>query len=212
MLIGALSVEREGILSDQQHELTQLLGQAAEGDIRATDRILPLVYDQLRAIAQARMAGERKDHTLQATALVHEAYARMLSGNESTFENRRHFYFAATEAMRRILIEHARSRHAIKRGGADRRRISMDISAIADLAEDGKSDEIIALDEALRRLEAQRLRVAQVVKLRFYGGMSIDETAEMLSVSPRTVDLDWAFARAWLFRELSRYPSEELAE
>ena len=111
--------------------------------------------------------------------------------------------------MRRILIEHARSRNALKRGGTGRKRIRLDISEIADLAEEGKSDEIIALDEVLHRLEEQRPRVAQVVKLRFYGGMSIDETAEMLDVSTRTVVLDWAFARAWLFRELSRYDAEE---
>lgn len=158
------------------------------------------------------MAGERIGHTLQATALVHEAYARMLGPGDEAFENRRHFFFAAAEAMRRILIEHARARKAIKRGGPHRRRISMDISSIADLAEEEKFDEIIALDDALKRLENQRPRVARVVKLRFYGGMSVDETAMMLDVSPRTVDLDWAFARAWLFRELTDYSPEDPAQ
>ncbi len=157
------------------------------------------------------MAGERLEHTLQATALVHEAYARMVGAGDRSFENRRHFFFAAAEAMRRVLIDHARSKSALKRGGT-RRRIEMDISAIADLAESGKSEEIIALDEALHRLEEQRERVARVVKLRFYGGLSVNETAEMLGVSPRTVELDWSFARAWLFRELASYASEDLKQ
>ncbi|MEQ9207264.1 MAG: sigma-70 family RNA polymerase sigma factor [Phycisphaerales bacterium] len=193
-------------------DLTVLLRRVSGGDEAAAGELLPLVYEQLRVIARARMAGERSEHTLQATALVHEAYVRMLGTGESAFENRKHFFFAATEAMRRILIDHARARKTIKRGGPNRRRISMDISAIADLADDTKFDEIIALDEALQRLENERPRVARVVKLRFYGGMSIDQTAEMLEVSARTVDLDWAFARAWLFRELSSYVPMESDE
>jgi len=193
-------------------DLTILLQQVSDGDHAAANELLPLVYEQLRAIARARMTRERAEHTLQATALVHEAYARMLGPSDGAFENRRHFFFAAAEAMRRILIDHARAKQSIKRGGPQRRRIAMDISAIADLAEEGKSEEIIALDEALLRLEEQRPRVAQVVKLRFYGGMTIDETAEMLSISARTVDLDWAFARAWLFRELSSSGPEDSAQ
>ncbi len=184
--------------------LTALLQRVAQGDQVAADELMPIVYEHLRSIARVRMAGKRAEHTLQATALVHEAYARMLAPGEMAFENRRHFFFAAAEAMRRILIEHARSRNALTGGGTSRKRVRMDISAIVDLAQDGNSDEIIALDEALQRLETQRPRVGQVVKLRFYGGMSIDETAEMLDVSPRTIDLDWAFARAWLFGELTR--------
>ncbi len=184
--------------------LTALLQRVADGDQDAANDLMPIVYEHLRSIARVRMAGERAEHTLQATALVHEAYARMVAPGETAYENRRHFYFTAAEAMRRILIEHARARNTAKRGGTNRKRVRLDISAIVDLAQDGKSDEIIALDEALRRLEIQRPRVGQVVKLRFYGGMSIDETADMLDVSPRTVDLDWSFARAWLFRELSR--------
>lgn len=192
-------------------EMTVLLRRIAEGDRHADEALLPLVYEQLRVIASARMAGERKGHTLQATALVHEAYARMLGKEGAGFENRRHFFFAAAEAMRRILIDHARARDSQKRGGGQRRKVSLDISAIADLANDDKSDEIIALDEALQRLDSERPRVASVVKLRFYGGMSVDETAEMLGVSPRTVDLDWAYARAWLFRELSGASESEPA-
>jgi len=192
----------------RDQELTLLLGRVANGDQQAANELLPLVYEQLRAMARVRMSSERAGHTLQATALVHEAYARMLAPGDGAFENRRHFFFAAAEAMRRILIDHARSRNAEKRGGGDRQRVRLDISAIADLAEEGKTFEIIALDEALRRMELHRPRVAQVVILRFYGGLSVDETAEMLGVSARTVDLDWAFARAWLYRELSRYERE----
>lgn len=189
--------------------MTLLLQRVARGDQLAANELLPLVYEQLRAMAQVRMLRERAGHTLQATALVHEAYAKMLAPGDGSFENRKHFFFAAAEAMRRILIDHARAKNAEKRGGADRHRVRLDISEIADLAEEGKTFEIIALDEALRRMEMQRPRVAQVVILRFYGGMSVDETAEMLGVSARTVDLDWAFARAWLYRELSRYEGED---
>jgi len=197
--------------TNQSHnpELTLLLQRVSGGDSEAVGELLPLVYEQLRTIARARMANERAGHTLQATALVHEAYARMLGTGDEAFENRRHFFFAAAEAMRRILIEHARVKNAIKRGGPHRRRISIDISAIADLAEEGKSDQIIALDSALQRLESVRPRVARVVMLRFYGGLSVNETAELLKVSPRTVNLDWAFARAWLFRELSGSCTED---
>ena len=184
-------------------DLTILLQRASDGDHAATDELLPMVYEQLRSIARVHMAGERAEHTLQATALVHEAYVRMLGPSEAAFENRRHFFFAAAEAMRRILIDHARARAAVKRGGPKRRRVDLDISAIADLANEDKSDEIIALDDALQRLEGERPRIARVVKLRFYCGMSIDETAGMLGVSSRTVDVDWSFASAWLFRALS---------
>ncbi|MFK7884331.1 MAG: ECF-type sigma factor [Phycisphaerales bacterium] len=185
-----------------QPELTQLFRRVAEGDRHAHEELMPLVYQQLRRIAQVRMAGERREHTLQATALVHEAYAKMMHADDASFANRRHFFFAAAEAMRRILIDHARARDSQKRGGG-RGRSKLDISAIADLASDGHSDDIIALDEALQRLEEERPRVANVVKLRFYGGMQVDETADMLGVSARTVDLDWAFARAWLYRALT---------
>lgn len=187
--------------------LTMLLQRAAGGDGSASDEILPLVYEQLRHIAAARMADERRDHTLQATALVHEVYARMMGPGQEAFANRRHFFFAATEAMRRILIEHARARSRLKRGGPDRRRYDLDFAAIADLARDDKSEEILALDEALCRLEQQKPRAAKVVQLRFYGGLSVERVAEMLDVSPRTVELDWSFARAWLFRELTEDPT-----
>ena len=127
----------------------------------------------------------------------------MLFRSELAWDSRGHFFTAAAEAMRRILIEHARARAREKRGGADQRLLTLDIGEVADLAQEEKNEQIIALDEALRRLESQRPRVARVVHLRFYAGLSVDETARTLGVSARTVDLDWAFARAWLYRELA---------
>lgn len=188
---------------DSTEQLTLLLRGAAAGDHSATNQILPLVYEQLKKIAQIRMNNERRDHTLQATALVHEVYAKMMGQQDHGWDNRRHFYFAATQSMRHILIDHARMRGRLKRGGAFKHNFSLDIGAVADLAKEDKFEEIIALDEALHRLEIQRPRVARVVELRFFGGLTIQETADMLDVSPRTVDLDWVFARAWLYRELS---------
>lgn len=157
------------------------------------------VYDQLRAIARQRMAGERADHTLQATALVHEAFCRLSQNRQIPFQNPGHFYVAAAEAMRRVLLDHAKSKGRKKRGG-DHKRAPINV---VDLADCGESEDILALDEALCRLEQSDPQAAAVVRLRFFAGLSIDETAETLGVSARTVDRRWKFARAWLFRELS---------
>ncbi len=186
-----------------EHEVTRLLQSADSVGPENAGQLLTLVYDQLRKIAQQRMNEERVGHTLQATALVHEAYARLVANAELTWDSRGHFFTAAAEAMRRILIEHARARARQKRGGPAQRRLTLDIGDVADLAREENSEQIIALDDALRRLESQRPRVAQVVHLRFYAGLSVDETARILGVSARTVDLDWAFARAWLYKELA---------
>lgn len=180
---------------------TRILKDVAEGRESAAD-LLPLVYAQLRAIAQQRMAGERKDHTLQATALVHEAYLKLVGPREIAWQSRAHFYTAAAEAMRQILIDNARSRAREKRGGPDRRRLNLSMADVANLAESENPENILALDEAFRRLGEQEPRAAEVVRLRFYAGLSVDDTAAVLGISPRTVDLDWSFARAWLFREL----------
>jgi RNA polymerase sigma factor (TIGR02999 family) len=185
-----------------QHEVTRLLQAADNAGPASAKQLLTLVYDHLRKIAQRRMSVERAGHTLQATALVHEAYVRLVANAELAWDSRGHFFTAAAEAMRRILIEHARARAREKRGGPDQRRLTMDIGDVADLAQAEKTEQIIALDETLRRLESQRPRVAQVVHLRFYAGLSVDETARTLGVSARTVDLDWAFARAWLYKQL----------
>ena len=189
-------------MSDQRDStaITRILHQADEGagGGGAADELLPLVYEQLRRIAQQRMAGERRDHTLEATALVHEAYLRLVGGEELAWGSRAHFYVAAADAMRRILIEHARKRGRIKRGGG-RGRVPI---SVADLAGENNLEEIVAVDDALRRLEEEDREAADVVRLRFFAGLSVDETAPVLKRSPRTVARDWAYARAWLHRAL----------
>lgn len=175
-------------------EVTRILVAVEGGDVRAADKLLPLVYEQLRAIATQRMAQERAGHTLQATALVHEAYLRLVGGQQVPWMNRAHFYLAAAEAMRRILIEHARKRGRLKRGG-DRRRVPV---SVADLAAEQDSEEILAVDEAVRRLEETDAQAGKVVRLRFFAGLSVDETARALDLSPRTIAREWAYARAWL--------------
>ena len=181
-------------------EVTRILTAIEGGDACAADKLLPLVYDQLRAIARQRIAQERAGHTLQATALVHEAYLRLVGRQKVGWANRSHFYLAAAEAMRRILIEHARKRNRIKRGG-DHRRAPV---SVADLAAAQDSEEIVAVDDAIRRLGEEDAQAAKVVRLRFFAGLSVDETARALDLSPRTVAREWAYARAWLHDALER--------
>jgi len=178
--------------------LTQLLRRAAEGQSQAADQVLPLVYEQLRAIAQQRMAMERAGHTLQATALVHEVYQRVVGAGEISWTDRAHFYHVAAEAMRRLLIEHARKRGRIKRGG-ERQRVPL---SVLDLAAAQDEDQILALDDALRRLEGVDGDAAEVVRLRFYAGLTLEQAAEAMNRSPSTTKRDWAFARAWLHQAL----------
>jgi RNA polymerase sigma factor (TIGR02999 family) len=162
---------------------------------------LTLVYGQLRAIAQQRMAGERRSHTLQATALVHEAYVRLLGREDIQWADRGHFFRAAAEAMRKILIDHARAKNADKRGGG---KAALAIANVADLAADGDSAGILALDDAMVRLEQVDAQAAAVVRLRFYAGLSEEAAAQALDISERTVRRDWAFARGWLRETLER--------
>jgi RNA polymerase sigma factor (TIGR02999 family) len=187
-------------------DISQQLSAIAKGDAKAAEQLLPLVYAELRALARSRMRHERRDHTLQATELVHEAYVRLVHDAEVGWEGRGHFFGAAAEAMRRILIEHARARGRVKRGGDDQgrppRKLSLTLGGVADLAAQGDPEEVFALDEAIQRLEAHDARLAQVVRLRFYAGLSVEETASALGVAPRTVKRDWTFARAWLFEAL----------
>ena len=163
-----------------------------------TERLLPLVYEKLRAIAARRMAGERSGHTLQATALVNEAYLKLVGKDDLGWESKAHFYAAAAEAMRRILIDHARGKGREKRGGA---WIELPLDVV-DLASREKPEEILSVDEALRRLEERDARMAEIVKLRFFAGLSERETAKALGITDRTVRRDWTFARAFLQREL----------
>ncbi len=167
------------------------------------DGLPTLVYEQLRAIAQVQMNGERRGHTLQATALVHEAFVRLGGAEGLRGRSKPEFYHAAAEAMRRILVEHARARARLKRGGAAA-RLDLDLAGVLDLAADTDPDRILALDDAIRRLEGADPRAATVVRLRFLAGLSVEETAAAMGQSERTVKRDWEFARAWLYRALDR--------
>lgn len=166
----------------------------------SVSELLPLVYDQLRALARERLRHERAGHTLTATALVHEAHLRLAEGRRVPWASEAHFYVAAAEAMRQILLDHARSRNRVKRGGG-RRRVPLNV---LDLAAEPDADEILALDEQLRRLEEHRPDAAAVVRLRFFAGLTIDQAAGVLGQSPRQVDRLWSYARAWLYRELEK--------
>jgi RNA polymerase sigma factor (TIGR02999 family) len=187
--------------TELQTQVTQIL-QEFDRRENASAELLPLVYDQLKAIAGARMRGERTGHTLQATALVHEAYLKLVGDREVSWQNRAHFFAAAAEAMRRILIDHARKRKSEKRGGgATRGPIT-----VVDLAAESDPDQILALEEAMTRLQGEDPRAAQIVNLRFFAGLSVDETTEATGLSRRTVMREWAFARARLFELLEGGP------
>ncbi len=185
---------------DDAGQVTRILHRAGAGDRAAIDELLPLVYDQLRRDAQRRMADERLDHILDATALVHEAYLRLVGDRRLPWQNRAHFYAAAAEAMRRILLDHAKARGREKRGGGQK-RLPL---ALADVADSWDFEETLSLDEALCRLMDRDANIGQVVQLRFFSGLTIDETAEALGVSAATVKRRWEFGRTWLFRELTR--------
>ena len=189
-------------------DVTQILNDLEQGKAHAADALLPLVYAQLREVAVRRMAEERAGHTLQPTALVHEAYMRLVGEHRVRWAGRGHFLHAAAEAMRCILIDHARGKHSLKRGGPGRgvppdharpRRVPLNL---LELVEDHDPSQILDLDEAVCRLEEESPDVAAVVRLRFYAGLSIDETARALGVGAQSVKRDWAYARAWLFRHL----------
>jgi RNA polymerase sigma factor (TIGR02999 family) len=172
-----------------------------EGALEVAE-LVPFLYDVLRRLARQKMGEERRGHVLQTTALVHEAYLRLIGSGNTQFQSRQQFFQAAAEAMRRILIENARNRGAAKRGGR-RERIPLDL---VDVSETVDRDDILALDELIGRLDEQSPEAAAVVRLRFYAGLSVDETAAALGVSPRSVDRLWKFARAWLFRAWKAEP------
>jgi RNA polymerase sigma factor (TIGR02999 family) len=179
------------------NEITQILAAIEQGDPSGADRLLPLVYDELRMLAAARLAREKPGQTLQATALVHEAYLRLVDKSDvKPWNSRGHFFGAAAEAMRRILVENARRRRRIKHGGRERR---VDLNE-AILSIDGPAEELLAVDEALEQLAAQEPQAAELVKLHYFGGLTIDQAAEVLGVSARKGYRIWAYARAWLFR------------
>jgi len=189
------------------HEVTRILSAIEQGDPSAAEQLLPLVYDELRRLAAEKMAHEAPGQTLQATALVHEAYIRLVGSSEQRWENRRHFLLAAAEAMRRILIENARRRGRICHGGSLQRVELADIPLETKLPR----EDVLAVDEALRHLEALDQQAAELVKLRYFSGLTLDEAAETLGISRRTANRNWAFARAWLYHQIggkSRPPTE----
>jgi RNA polymerase sigma factor (TIGR02999 family) len=182
-----------------KREVTELLEAWQHGDAGARERLLPLVYDELRRVARARLRRERPDHTLQATALVHEAYLRLIGPGEATPRNRVQLFGIAARLMREILVDHARRKAALKRGGPAT-KVSLD-DAVA--APEVTIVDILALDEALGELSARDARLCQVVELKFFAGLTIDETATALQVSVATVERDWTVARAWLHQRLA---------
>ena len=180
------------------NNVTQILDRMQQGDQLATSQLLPLVYQELRCIAASKMARELPGQTLQPTALVHEAWLRLVGAEQQTWQNRAHFFAAAAEAMRRILIDRARSRRAL-RHGAGQQRLDVDEIEIAAPTED---DQLLEVNEALDRLATKDKGAADLVKLRYFVGMTIPEAAEALGVSEATANRDWAYARAWLFKEI----------
>ena len=179
-------------------DVTRILESIEHGDPKAADELLPLVYGELRKLAASRMANEAPNQTLQPTALVHEAWLRLVGADNPQFANRAHFFAAAAEAMRRILIDKARRKRAVRHGG-DQQRV--DIEGI-EIAAPGNDDELFAVNEALDKLAAQNKLEAELVKLRYFVGMTIDEAAEVLGISARTADNYWSHARAWLYRAI----------
>lgn len=181
-------------------DMTSLLEAAAAGDARASAELLPLVYEELRKLAAARLEKEKPGQTLQATALVHEAYLRLIGPNQgSSWNGRGHFFAAAAEAMRRILVESARRKGRVKRGGRVER---VDLDDVVTRTET-PPDEFLSLNDALDRLSVAAPRAAELVKLRFFAGLTRDQSAAILNISPRTADATWAYARAWLFDHLN---------
>ncbi len=183
-------------------DVTSLLIRASAGDSRAADELLPRVYGQLRALAGELMLRERSDHTLEPTALVHEAYLKLVDQSRARWEDRAHFFSVAAQALRRVLVDHARGRMRAKRGGG-RARLQVDEGLIAAYEQ---SVDLLALHEALGRLADEDEQRARVVELRFFGGLTIEEVAAVLGVSVRTVERQWRYARAWLYRELVDTP------
>ena len=181
------------------HEVTRLLQAWSEGDEGALQKLMPLVYKELHRLARRYMAGERPGHTLQTSALVHEAYLRLVDVQKVNWQNRAHFFGVSAQLMRRILVDFARSRRSLKRGG-DAPTVSLEEGLIVS---SGRGADVVALDDALKTLAAMDPRRSRVVELRFFGGLSAEESAEVLKVSAETVMHDWKLAKVWLLRELS---------
>jgi RNA polymerase sigma factor (TIGR02999 family) len=182
------------------NEVTRIINAIEQGDVRDADKLLPLVYEELRLLAAHKLSQERPGQTLQATALVHEAYIRLIGDREHDWKSRAHFFKAAAEAMRRILIDNARRKQRLKRGG-DRHRVGLED---IDLVLEGPSDDLIALDEALERLSKKDNVKAELVRLRFFAGLTNEQAARVLDISVNTADRYWAYSRSWLHLEISK--------
>jgi RNA polymerase sigma factor (TIGR02999 family) len=187
-------------MAPTSHEVTQMLLDWSNGDRGALDRLMPNVYNELRRLARSYLRRERPDHTLETAALVHEAYLRLIDQKRVSWQNRAHFFGVAAQSMRRILVDHARAHDAAKRGGG---AYKIDIENAFQLPGQ-KNVDLVALDEALSRLEQLDGQQSRIVELRFFGGLSIEETAEAIGISPATVKRDWTMAKAWLHRQISR--------
>jgi len=181
-----------------QTGVTDLLVHWSEGDQEALNKLIPLVYDELHKLASRYLRRERRDHTLQTTALVHEAYLKLVNQRDANFENRLHFFAVAAQIMRRILVDYARRHHASKRGG-DLYKLSLDEALVTS---EEKGADLLALDEALERLAAIDPRQSRVVELRIFAGLTLEETAQALNISPSTVRREWSMAKAWLHRQI----------
>ena len=182
------------------HEVTQLLVKWSKGDTAALDELTPLIYEELRRLAHHYMSRERPGHTLQTTALVNEAYVRLVDRKNVDWQNRAHFFAIAAQSMRCILVDHARSQAYAKRGGGAR-KITLDEATVVSQE---RAAEVVAVDEALKGLAALDPQQSRIVELRFFGGLTIEETAEVLHLSPATIKREWSTARAWLYHELSK--------
>jgi RNA polymerase sigma-70 factor, ECF subfamily len=182
-------------------EITQMLHELSDGKPEAWENLLPFVYDELHRQAARFLRKERQGHTLQTTALINEAYLKLIDQRAVNWESRTHFFAIAAQAMRRILVDYAKSAHRKKRGGDD---VKVSLEAASAIATEEKPVDLMALDEALNKLAARDQRQARVVELRYFGGLSLDETAEVLNISRATVATDWNMAKVWLFRELSK--------
>ena len=185
--------------STPRREVTQLLGDWSGGDEQALEKLFPLMQPELHRLAHHYMSRERAGHTLQTTAVLNEAYLRLVENPQPSWQNRTHFMAAAAKLMRRIMVDHARKRHSVKRGGGAM-KVTLDEAAWVT---ESRSEELLALDEVLEELRAQDARKSHIVELRYFGGLTVEETAEFLKLSPRTVEREWTLAKAWLYRALT---------
>jgi RNA polymerase sigma factor (TIGR02999 family) len=184
--------------SSAQQEVTRLLSDWSGGDERALEKLIPLVEPELRRLAHYYMSGERAGHTLQTTAVLNEAYLRLVDNTKPLWQNRNHFVAVAAQSMRQIMVDHAREHRSLKRGGGAL-KVTFDEAA---LVSDARSEELLALDEALERLSQQDSTKSKIVELRYFGGLTVPQTADVLKLAPRTVEREWTLAKAWLYRAL----------